>query len=369
MRLPLLLLFAVLLFATLAIAQPRIETGEIDGAAFRIDVPDNWNHGLVMYCHGYSPDPGRFDRKPARDAFSGFVNAGYAVAQSGYSSGGWAVQDAVQNTEALRRYFISKYGPVKSTFVTGHSMGGLLTALIMERFPATYRGGLALCGPLTDMSSFLLDAFNVRVVFDYYFPEVLPPPDRVPADFRNSKPRAQQLADAMKQKPEQAEIVRRYARVHSTEDVAGDLALFTELLGDLRRRTGGNAFDNRNTIYTVDGDSNALNRGVKRYAADPVAAAYVAAWYSPTGKLDAPMLAIHTTYDPIVPTFAPDTYAVRARAAGNPGFFVQQFVEHDGHCAIRPEEISSGFSELLHWVDSGSAPEPGLVPAAATSTR
>jgi pimeloyl-ACP methyl ester carboxylesterase len=359
----------LLLFATAALAQPRIETGEIDGAAFRIDVPANWNHGLVMYCHGYSPNPGQFDRKPARDGFAGFLNAGYAVAQSGYSSGGWAVQDAVQNTEALRRYFVSKYGPVKSTFVTGHSMGGLLTALIMERFPATYQGGLALCGPLTDMSSFLLDAFNVRVVFDYYFPEVLPPPDRVPADFRNSKALVQQTADAMRQKPEQAEIVRRYAREHTIDDLAGILTLATELFGDLRRRTGGNPFDNRNIIYTVDGDSNALNRGAKRYAADPVAAAYVAAWYSPTGKLDAPMLAIHTTYDPIVPASAPDSYATRARAAGNPGLFVQQFVEHDGHCAIRPEETTSGFSELLHWVDSGSAPEPGLVPAATISTR
>jgi alpha-beta hydrolase superfamily lysophospholipase len=360
----------LLLFFAFALgAQTRLETGEIEGAKFRIDIPPNWNHGLVMYCHGYSPAPGHFNEKPASDIFAGFLTAGYAVAQSGYSSGGWAVQDAVQNTEALRRYFVAKYGPVKETFVTGHSMGGLLTMLIMERFPATYKGGLALCGPLTDMSSFLLDAFNSRVVFDYYYPGILPAPDNVPPDFRNSKQLVQRVVDALKQKPAEAEMLRRYTRLHSLDDIAGGLALFTELLGDLRRRGGGNAFDNRNVVYTIEGDSNALNRGVKRYAADPVAAAYVGAWYSPTGKLDAPMLAIHTTYDPIVPSSAPDTYATRARAAGNPGLFVQQYVEHDGHCAIRPEEISSGFSELLRWVETGSAPGSGLVPVSSSQTR
>lgn len=368
MRALLLLLFAIALSAQTRPAQ-SIATGEIDGAKFRIDIPQNWNRGLVMYCHGYSAEPGHFDEKPANDALSGFLTAGYAVAQSGYSSGGWAVQDAVQNTEALRRYFVAKYGPVKSTFITGHSMGGLLTMLMMERFPGTYQGGLALCGPLTDMPTFLLDAFNARVIFDFYFPGILPPPDNVPADFRNSKQLVQRVADALKQKAADAETLRRYTRLHSLEDIAGDLTLFTELMGDLRRRTGGNPFDNRNIVYTVDGDSNALNRGVKRCAADPVAAAYLAAWYSPTGKLDAPMLAIHTTYDPIVPTPAPDTYATRARAAGNPGLFVQQYVEHDGHCAIRPEEIASGFSELLRWVETGFAPGFGPVPVNSSETR
>jgi hypothetical protein len=34
---------------TIAFAAPRTETGEIDGAKFRIDIPENWNGGLVMY--------------------------------------------------------------------------------------------------------------------------------------------------------------------------------------------------------------------------------------------------------------------------------------------------------------------------------
>ena len=77
-----------------------------------------------------------------------FIAAGYAVAQSGYAAGGWAIQEAVVDTESLRRYFVRKYGPVKETYVTGHSMGGFLTMMLMETQPSTYDAGLPLCGPL-----------------------------------------------------------------------------------------------------------------------------------------------------------------------------------------------------------------------------
>src|SRR6267143_121874 len=55
------ILLAFTLFTALAWSEPKKETGEINGARFRIDVPEKWNGGLVMYCHGYSPVPGNFD--------------------------------------------------------------------------------------------------------------------------------------------------------------------------------------------------------------------------------------------------------------------------------------------------------------------
>ena len=59
------LLAPLFLAASLCLAQPKTETGEINGAQFRIDVPENWNGGLLMYCHGYSPVPGAYkEAKP-----------------------------------------------------------------------------------------------------------------------------------------------------------------------------------------------------------------------------------------------------------------------------------------------------------------
>ena len=72
---------------SLSCVSAATETGDINGAKFRIDMPANWNGGLVMYCHGYNPKPGVFDEKP-NPFLNVFLDQGYAVAQSGYAAGG-----------------------------------------------------------------------------------------------------------------------------------------------------------------------------------------------------------------------------------------------------------------------------------------
>lgn len=66
----------------------KAETGIIDGATYRIDMPTKWNGGVVVMNHGCSPEP----RIPAAGAPSArlrvFPDRGFAVAQSSYSRGG-----------------------------------------------------------------------------------------------------------------------------------------------------------------------------------------------------------------------------------------------------------------------------------------
>jgi len=361
------LISALALCATLCVAAPKIEPkteiGEINGAKFRVDIPENWNGGLVMYCHGYSPVAGTFKEGKLPAVLAVFTEQGYAVAQSGYAAGGWAIQEAVEDTEALRRYFTNKYGKPKETFVTGHSMGGFLTMIFMERFAPSYDAGLALCGPLAPTTYFMeRGAFDARVVFDYYFPGALPPPDKIPADYKNSQEAAKQLQAVMDSQPEKAAALLRYSGAHNTKDLAGTLTFITFMLLDLQQRSGGNPFDNRNNIYETAEDYNALNDGVKRYAADPRAAEYVRNWYTPTGKLTRPMLAIHTSYDPLVPVRIPARYPELVEQSGSQSMFVQQYVKHDGHCAILPNEVAAGFTELREWKDKGLKPHAGLHP-------
>jgi pimeloyl-ACP methyl ester carboxylesterase len=349
------------LTAGLLSAEPKTEIGELNGAKFRIDIPENWNGGLVIYCHGYSAEPGSFKEGKLSPLAAVFTDKGYALAQSGYAAGGWAVQEAVTDTESLRRYFGVKYGKPKETFVTGHSMGGFLTMLLMERFPSNYDAGLALCGPLAPANVFMQrGAFDGRVVFDYYFPGALPAPDNVPTDFRNAKAKTDEVIALLESQPERATAVRRFAGIHANRELAATLVFITDLLREMQQRAGGNPFDNRDVIYESEGDYNALNKGVKRYAADPRAAEYVRTWYTPTGKLTRPMLAIHTTYDPLVPVHVPAMYVSLTELAGSRDNFVQQFVEHDGHCTILPNEIGRGFAQLREWKNSGTRPPSGL---------
>jgi len=69
-----------------------------------------------------------------------------------------------------------------------------------------------------------------------------------------------------------------------------------------------------------------------------------------------------------VPAYIPNTYESTTQDAGTGAFFVQQFVKHDGHCAITPGEIASGFSQLRTWKSTGVRPRAGEVPAQAAKT-
>jgi pimeloyl-ACP methyl ester carboxylesterase len=352
---------ALALLPSLWAAEPVVETGEINGAKFRIDRPANWNGELLMYCHGYNPQPGDPTTGPQNAALAKFVERGVAVAQSGYAAGGWAIPEAVQDTEALRRHFTVKHGPPKRTFVAGHSMGGFLTMTLMERFPDVYAGGLPLCGPLGPAIWFMeRRIFDLRVVFDYYFPGALPPPDAVPAEYRNTDAETQRVLAMLEGEATKCNALLAYSGIRTAPDFARTITFWTFILNDLRRRSSGNAFDNRSTIYEGSPDDNALNAGVRRYAAGPGAQRFLRANYTPTGRLGAPMLHVHTTYDPLVPPWMPNRYAEVAAAAGTADLYAQQYVPTPGHCAISPDETIQAYERLLRWIETGERPAPGL---------
>lgn len=356
---------ALTLFLALTGAQAKTEFGSLQNAEFRIDVPDNWNHGLVVYYHGYeSQEQGRsFDRsKPLDAGLSVFTKAGYAVIQSGYSRGGLALEQAIPETEALRKYFIQHYGQPRETYVTGHSMGGTLTIMTIEQFPHTYVAALDLCGAVTDTLSRIGHRFDLRVLFDYYFPGVLPDPSNVPASFELSDELQNKVFDLLQTKPDAAAFLRRFDDLRDDRDLANKLLFVTWMLKDLERRAGGNPFDNRNTIYIGTTNDNAVNDGVKRYTGNAAALAYAKRYYTPTGHLIRPVLAIHTTYDQLVSPSVPSKYAELTRAERSGDKFVLQYVEHAGHCNITPAEIETGFNELLEWKEKGIAPKPGRLP-------
>jgi len=349
------------LFCNLCFGAAKVELGEINGAKFRIDVPENWNGGLVLYCHGYATVPAKFDDAPKPNApFAPFLAAGFAVAQSGYSAIGWAIQEAIDDTQALRRYFIARYGKPKEVFISGQSMGGYTTMALIEKFPSDYDAAFSLCGPLADAEYYKLrTAFDFRVLFDYYFPDVLPSPDRVPQDFQRSKENDDKVLSKLESRPDAAEALRRYTNIRTNAELANLEVFWTYQLMDMEKRSGGNPFDNRNTIYVNVPDNNAVNDGVKRYTADSRAGEYLRTFYHPTGKLTRPMLAIHTTYDPLAPPWVPSNYSVLTEQAGNPDKFVLQYVKHDGHCRIELDEIARGFEQLRRWKDTGERPPSG----------
>src|SRR5579859_3233244 len=132
--------FAVILLVLTPAIQAQIttKTGNLpDGAAFLIEVPANWNGTLFLYSHGYvtpgSPNPATDVGDPATRAF--MLSSGYALAGSSYATTGWAIHEALSDQIAVLDIFTAKFAQPKRTIAWGHSLGGIITAGLIQRFP------------------------------------------------------------------------------------------------------------------------------------------------------------------------------------------------------------------------------------------
>ncbi|ADW70440.1 hypothetical protein [Granulicella tundricola] len=354
------------------------ETGILNGASYRIDIPSNWNHSLVVYYHGYSEGVFLYRATaPLNEQTQPLYDRGYALIQSAYSTAGWALAEAYPETEQLRQYFIKHYGQpatgkaaAKSmeTIVAGGSMGGALVVATLELNPKPYVGGLDICGSVGPTDLAFQRRFAWRAAFDFYFPGLLPPVVITPLEFHESTALRQRIEAALTAAPASAAAMRNLMGLHTDREVAIAIPYFTYVIGDIQHRAGGNAFDNRNFLYTGTNPSttttdNALNDGVKRYSADPHAREYLLHHYTPTGRLNKPMVALHTTYDPRIPGSTLTVYAEQVAVAGFSQNLVQQYVHRDGHCTFTADEVGRTFDELMTWVHTGRRPTPGLLPA------
>jgi acetyl esterase/lipase len=129
--------------------QTNIQQMTLGGATDVIAVPSNWNGTLVLYSHGYV-FPGQPNPAAAVNLYSeAMVQQGYAVATSSYSTlTGWAVQQAFHDQIALLDYFDATCGTPTRTIAWGHSMGGLISAGLVQLYPDRFAGALPMCGAL-----------------------------------------------------------------------------------------------------------------------------------------------------------------------------------------------------------------------------
>ena len=343
---------------------PVVDTGTIAGAPYRIDIPAGWNGGLVMYTHGYEIVGTPFE--PAAPRHAGFREAftarGFAFAQSWYRGQGWAVREALLDTEALRRRFLARYGRPDSTFVTGNSMGGLITLGIIETQPRDYDGALPLCAvmspPLEVMKRRM---FDLLASYEYLYSGVLTGAPGGLAELPSAPAVTRDaIVAATRAHPERAEaLARRFAL--RPQSIPGLVWFYSVILREMQARAGGNPFDNRGTVYAGLGDDTASSRGVRRYAADPGAVEYLRAWYSPTGRIQDPVLALHTTYDATVEPQQMDRYRAQTQLAGAADRFAAAFVVADGHCAYTPAQVGAAFDALRAWAATGRRPAEGEV--------
>jgi pimeloyl-ACP methyl ester carboxylesterase len=335
--------------------------GALEGALTRVCFPAEWNGDLIVYAHGYvepqaplAVPENELGGTPVED----LVNAlGYAYATTSYRANGLVADVAVQDVLDLVDLVRQTVRPDPTgVYLVGVSEGGLVAALTVEREPEGFTGALAACGPIGDFARQITYLNDVRVVFDYLFPGVLPgsasdPPDELVQGWTSTY--APAVAAAIEADPASGEEL---AAVTGIPDEGIDVSTLAQTIVGLLRynvlgsadamaRLGGQPYDNVDRVYLGSSDDEALNAGVERIAADPEARAALQR-FETTGDPGVPLSLLHTTGDPIVPFFHQPLYEEKAVAAGAAGRLARRDVERFGHCAFTSTEFLAAFGEL-----------------------
>ena len=123
-----------------------------DGATYLLECPAGpWNGTLYLYSHGYvrpgDPNPPQDVGDPLTRLW--MLGHGYALAGSSYASTGWAIADALPDQIGTLDAFGGLYGKPETTVAWGHSLGGIITAGLIQDYPKRFDAALPMCGVLS----------------------------------------------------------------------------------------------------------------------------------------------------------------------------------------------------------------------------
>jgi pimeloyl-ACP methyl ester carboxylesterase len=395
-RLALLSALMIALIAVLcgsAAAQQHITGTLPDGATYVIDVPANWNGTLFLYSHGYVP-PG--SPNPAQDAgdplTGGFMlAAGYALAGSSYATTGWAVHEAIPDQMAVLDVFQSAVGTPAYTIAWGHSLGGMITAGLVQEHPDRFTAALPMCGVLGGGVGVWNGALDAAFAFNTLLAGGTLQVVHITNPTVNFFTAEGVLAAAQTTPQGRA----RLALVAALGDLPGwfdpaspepastdyasqevnqflwlqnvDIPFQFAFRAELEFRAGGNPSFNTGVNYarqlghsvdhaevealyaaaglSLDADVAALD-GAARIPADPGALTYLSDNIIYNGQLTIPVLTMHTTGDGLVPVEDERAYSTAVHKANDSALLRETFVHRAGHCEFTPAETITAVQTL-----------------------
>ena len=368
---------------------------------YLIEVPSNWNGTLALYSHGYEFPPAQ----PVHDVGDldtgkWMLDHGYALAGSTYATTGWALEQAFQDQIALLDVFKADFGQPRRTIAWGHSLGGMITAGLVQLFPNRFTAALPMCGVVAGGPG----VWNQGLDSEFAFKVLLAPSTKLvgftgvadaaanygmatgalvaaqatPAG-RARTALSAALADVPGWfDPASPEPTPNDYTTQEANQVQWDLhpdflfGFFGRL--ELESRAHGNFSWNTGVDYreqlarstdraevmalyaaaglNLEKDLDTLN-DAPRIAADPKAVDYVTKFITYNGDIDMPVLTMHTTGDGLVEVTDEQAYASVVASAGDSSLLRQAFVHRAGHCSFTPAETISAFQTLVKRLDTG----------------
>ena len=387
-----------------------------DKATYLIQCPaGTWNGTLFLYSHGYVPPYSANPAQDVGDPVTGkwLLDNGYALAGSSYATTGWAVQWALKDQISTLDVFDSTYGTPAQTIAWGHSLGGIITAGLVQDNPGRFTAALPMCGVLSGGVATWNTALDAAFAFQKLFdPSIAIVNIANPVD--NLFAAEGVLANAQKTPQGRARIALAAALADtpgwytplSAEPSATDykaqeqnqyewfvnitLPFAVDFRANLEADAGGNPSWNTGVDYVADfaksadatevralykaaglsltGDLKTL-QDAKRISADPAAVRYLSANISFDGDIHIPVLTMHTTGDGLVVPENEQAYRAVVDKAGNGNLLEQVFVARAGHCAFTPAETITVAQVLLNRLSTGQwhVPSPAAMNARAAA--
>jgi pimeloyl-ACP methyl ester carboxylesterase len=348
----------------------------------------------LLYSHGYVPPV--VPNPPAdtwrnRAVADHLLAEGFALAGSSYASNGWAVEEALRDQIDLLERFEDRFGAPRRTIAWGESMGGMITAGLVQRHPRRFDGALPFCGILGGA----VGLWNQNLDLAYAIKTLLAadpdPAVSVPAsqlELVNITDWPANVARANAAVAAAAATARGRARLalaaalfplpwaNHLQDLQFQLAFIFGFRQEVEQRAGGNGSWNVGVDYgrllarspsrdqvaalyrgrDLRDDLRLLAKG-RRVRPDLRATAYLVRNIVFDGRIPVPVLTVHTTDDGLVVSPHEDAYRSAVRRAGRTRLLEQLWVDRPGHCTFTDAETLAALDVLLERLDRGRWPK------------
>jgi len=379
------------LLALLALAEPRApwsiapaaetareaisRSGALGGADYLIEVPANWNGGLVVFAHGIQRGLGKGTAVSPPIARH-IVASGHAWVASGFRASEYQPHLFIEDLIALRELFLKEIGRPRWTIIYGLSMGGHIAVASLELHPGLYQGGLTECG-LVDgigIADYLM-AYTAAAELISGVP-LLDAPDRQTFyQLLNER-----VVPALGMPGSYTALGRQFDSVvkylMGGDRAGNDLPLRIQglerryLMNMMHRpqdlenepNPGLRAASTAHVRYRIDPGlgltEDELNARVRRVAPAKDARSPTAnpVYAERTGRITVPLLTLHETGDAWVPLSLEQSYRRRTIAAGTNHLLVQRVIRAPSHCGFENQIREQAFDDLVTWVERGVRP-------------
>jgi hypothetical protein len=342
-------------------------------AAYRMEVPANWNGDLVLWAHGYVPATNKVLSVQMPSLRIYWISQGYAWAASSYRANGYVPGTGALDTQRLIGLFKGKVGNPKRVYISGGSLGGHVTGVAIEQWPNTFDGALAICGVMggNDLFDYFQDAYLVAETLVWGNVEVPTPEDY----FTDGWP----LTRAALGSPfpwllnPTGELYKAIIKNITGGDRPGFEQGFTSLIvnGAFIFDFGSAEYHGRNNLDTIyrwtDGpemtpeeqefnDTIFRSKGLPQFQRK----SGLGIWpgteaVSPPikGNFRIPVVSLHTLGDMFVPFSMQQSYARRASERGKDHLLAVRAIRGYSHCDFAASELMAAWDDLVGWVEYG----------------